>query len=249
MPSIDDDNDIVLAVYISPNYRQSGPMNDTWGDAARLQEIGARTMQMAFASALFRRKPNLPATQIEQQLSQLTQGPKLDEWLDFYNLKRYLTAPGDPIESRNLFETVVGAVWYVHGVKKTSAWLEALANGETYVKEEEDGTQPPLGGPSFSNTQGQPPQYTPPFTDHSSNSPPPSPEADRFMTVALLNERASQARRDLKWVSASIGQPHIPQWTVQCLVDGQEVARASGTSVKKAKEAAAPIAFRALGWA
>jgi hypothetical protein len=58
------DMDLLLRVRTHPTHQAPLPMNDTWGDTDRLQEIGAQVIHMALTTHFFNQRPSLEAEQI-----------------------------------------------------------------------------------------------------------------------------------------------------------------------------------------
>ncbi|KAH6917011.1 hypothetical protein BKA70DRAFT_1251130 [Coprinopsis sp. MPI-PUGE-AT-0042] len=242
-PSIED-MELLIRVRTHPTLQQAQPMNDTWGDTDRLQEIGAQVIHMALTSHFFNQKPILEAGQIQQNVQQtLSDAGSIGDWVTDSGLRRNYMPPDrldDHTELRKFFETYVGAVWFTHGMAKAHNWITALVSGEPTIKDEdmEVDAPPPTPAPSGS----QPPQYTP-------NSPTAGgTQPSDLITLALVNEIAMKRGARLEWQATSSGPPHLPLWEVACLLDGQERGRAQGPNQKRAKEAAGRQAVAAMGW-
>lgn len=58
------DQDLLLRLRTHPTAQQPQPMNDTWGDTDRLQEMGAQVIHMALTAYFFSQKPNLEAAEL-----------------------------------------------------------------------------------------------------------------------------------------------------------------------------------------
>lgn len=103
--------------------------------------------------------------------------------------------------------------------------------------------------------------------------PPPLPQTtptgapSSLGILARLNQTASQKNLQVTYPAERCGEPHSPQWTVQCvgamrdylycvcfinsyayLVNGETMGSGIGKSQKIAKEVAAQEAWAALGW-
>lgn len=65
LPKIEGDVDLILDVHTHDSLRpQDTPMNDDYGDTARLAELGAKVVDLVVTTQLFARRPCLSAEQI-----------------------------------------------------------------------------------------------------------------------------------------------------------------------------------------
>ncbi|RXW24466.1 hypothetical protein EST38_g1373 [Candolleomyces aberdarensis] len=75
-----------------------------------------------------------------------------------------------------------------------------------------------------------------------------SSQVYNMVTVALMNQKASQMGYQVTYPAEHSGPPHNPLWTVRCCLNNKEYGRGSGKSQKIAKDEAARKAWAAMGW-
>ncbi|EAU92825.2 hypothetical protein CC1G_01870 [Coprinopsis cinerea okayama7 len=217
---------------------QSTDLNQRqWGDKARLQEIGVQVLHMALTAHYFSVKPNLSATEIQSKVSEVRHGGRIHEWVGRYdNLIRFVMDKDSPAERGQLFEAYVGALWYSKGMKATQKWISDLLGDNVYVKDEPDDTAQDVTGDSSQS----PPQYSPTAT---TTSGPPHPSVAPAIPLAHVNELAAQRKINMTWEASFSGPPHMPIWTVRCLVNGQSYGEGTNANKKKAQAEAASNAY------
>ncbi|EIM87773.1 uncharacterized protein STEHIDRAFT_155146 [Stereum hirsutum FP-91666 SS1] len=74
------------------------------------------------------------------------------------------------------------------------------------------------------------------------------PLRDTADPLPILNERAAQIQINIQWAASSRGPPHLPSWTVRCLLNNVERGVGNGASKQTAKRAAAHQALYTMGW-
>lgn len=77
---------------------------------------------------------------------------------------------------------------------------------------------------------------------------PPGNHMLNMVSVALLNQKATQNGYQVTYPAEHTGPPHAPTWNVRCCLNGKECGRGTGKSQKVAKEEAARQAWSAMGW-
>jgi len=224
--------ELILAIYSHRSVQHFGG-NET---ADRLALLGRQVVKLAVTNALYLKNYSASGMNCEAYLTETA----FDLWAREGKLKdhvRYAENAAPVIdsleESRHLFEAYMGGVFTEGGLSPVQSWITLSIF--------EDG-DPPGYGASASQAQSTP------LPSSRMTSPTPGPSSANLITIALINQTASQKHVDLKWEPTSTGPPHAPTWTVTCIVDG--VIRGTGVSAnaKDAKIEAAQQAWRALGW-
>ncbi|KIM47267.1 hypothetical protein M413DRAFT_440728 [Hebeloma cylindrosporum] len=236
LPKIDRDGDgpdLMLDVYTHSSLRgaRSTVMNDTYGDTLRLEQLGAKVLDLAVTVHLYNERPTLnTAEEIRTRSIELTSFPIIDAWLNSYGLKAKLRiAPSerdavlnDPLEMIKFFHIYVGAAYICNNQEVVQNWISRLIDPNAVIMTSLPSA--PIG------PQGPPANTL------------------SFITVALVNQTASQKGIQITFLATSEGQAHQPIWTVRCCMDGEEKGIGIGKSQKIAKEEAARQAFVAMGW-
>jgi len=217
--------ELILAIY-SHRSVQRAAGNET---TDRLALLGWEAIRLAVTNALFLKNYSVSGMDCEEFLTD----SNFDLWAREGKLKDHVIYAENAAqvidslqESKHLFEAYMGGVFTEGGLSPVQSWITSAIF--------EDGDPPGYGA---SAPQAQSP--TSPSTSFGSTS---------LITLALVNQTASQKHVDLKWESNPTGPDHAPTWTVTCAVDG--VIRGTGISakVKDARIEAARQAWRALGW-
>ncbi|KAH8835547.1 hypothetical protein DL96DRAFT_1574634 [Flagelloscypha sp. PMI_526] len=173
-------------------------------------------------------------------------------WENAYDLKSLCNGPGDieelmdkPEEIRRFFHRLLGALEFKEGFPAVYAWVIRLI----------DPDGPSSSQPSTSTIKVN--HSTPPVSESSTQSfmsspPRPAPQSGSSsssnITLAMLNQKASQNQMKVEYPAESTGPPHNPTWAVRCLLDGKEKGFGRAKSQKAAKEAAAQQAWQSMGW-
>jgi dsRNA-specific ribonuclease len=336
IPKIDNDVDLMLDIFTHSSLRHpSAPLNDDYGDTARLADLGAKILDAVVSYHFFVHKPNKTAVEIQEERTNILRPGNLSGWLDAYGLKNKLRA--NPLEidailhnddeMAHFFHVYVGAVYIRSGLAPVQAWISALIDPGSDVSvpgappqpQQQAPPQPPLnvyqmhgmsgmqgmqmydkgmqydqgsmyGGSGSGSSAGKPPSYggqayhayspVPSAHSHSSfSSPPPQPHDPpppppsgapppqppppmgapppfaytaastlSLVSLALVNQTASQQGISVTYPAEQTGPPHLPTWTVRCCMNGIERGRGVGKSMKVAKEEAARQAWAAMGW-
>lgn len=63
LPKIDGDVDLMLDVYTHSSLRATARMNETYGDALRLEQLGSKVLDLAVTIHLFNERPPLNTAQ------------------------------------------------------------------------------------------------------------------------------------------------------------------------------------------
>ncbi|KAJ7293718.1 hypothetical protein C8J57DRAFT_35811 [Mycena rebaudengoi] len=233
LPSIQGPIDIILDIY-SPQSTNRGPVNQEYGDIDRLVQLGSKALDMISAAYLFYKRPMLTADEIVDAEKDLVSDEKLQYWLSEYNIKSNFRGDPDilnsPTEMRKFFHAYIGAVYIRNGFAQVEAWISALIDPDATLS---------------SHVAPQPLTAPPPLPTNQAAGPPPN---SSLVTLALVNQVASQKGIPVTYPAQQTGPPHAPTWTVSCCMSGVEKGRASGKSQKIAKEEAARQAFIAVGW-
>ncbi|KII92599.1 hypothetical protein PLICRDRAFT_50990 [Plicaturopsis crispa FD-325 SS-3] len=260
--------DLMLDVFTHRSLRPT-PVGDYAG-SARLAVIGDKMLQMAVALCSFSHRPVLSAEELEVRVDILCD-ERIEEFVQIYGLWDKLRRPHDidnanstetAEEKRFLFNSYFGAVYLqtnsvspivefmsraispdaeppsVSGASTSAGPISPVANRHS---------PSPQSSPVQSDAQPQPPPYAPPpLPSHAAPASPPLPSS--FTVLALLNQTAIGMGMHIEYPARSEGPPHMPRWTVRCLINGVEKGAGVGRNQKTAKEEAAKQAFQAMGW-
>jgi len=178
-------------------------------------------------------------------------------------------------EMRKYFQIYIGAVYIRHGLQRVQNWISPLIEPTGEVprvpEASQQGAPPPQPAssyysqpamgfgspppPNYNNFASPPPmnQYTPappPGAPPPLPGSPPNTQAPitNLVTLALVNQTASQRGFQVSYNAQPEGPPHQPVWTVRCTMNGVERGIGIGKSQKLAKEEAARQAWAAMGW-
>ncbi|KAG5342030.1 hypothetical protein C0989_005710 [Termitomyces sp. Mn162] len=260
LPKIEGDVDLLLDVYTHSSLRYGVSMNEEYGDTDRLAELGHRILDLAVTFHYFSKRPILPATEVDRLSREALSPDKLEGWLEAYGLKLKLRyAPGEqdkvgsPEAIRRFFDTYVGALHIRSGGSIIQDWISRLIDPDAEH-------MPPPQWPAVSNASISTGQSV--WTGASvpmppSSSPPPLPPDNistigmagrTLVSLALVNQTAVQRGVNVTYGAEQTGPPHMPTWTVRCLMNGVEQGRGTGKSQKVAKEEAARQAWVRMGW-
>ncbi|KAG6900528.1 hypothetical protein C0993_009481 [Termitomyces sp. T159_Od127] len=258
LPKIEGDTDLVLDVYTHGSLRlgQNAVMNEEYGDTDRLAELGHRILDLAVTSHYFFKRPILPAAEVDRLSKEALSDEKLESWLEAYGLRHKLffaqERPCTPAEIRRFFDTYVGALHIRSGGSIVQDWISRLIDP--------DAPRPVLQEPTVSDVSISPdqPNWGREFAPMPPSSPPPPLPSDSMSTIsvappnivslALVNQTAVQRGVTIFYSADQVGPPHMPTWTVKCLMNGVEQGRGTGKSQKIAKEEAARQAWSRMGW-
>ncbi|KZT30884.1 hypothetical protein NEOLEDRAFT_43340 [Neolentinus lepideus HHB14362 ss-1] len=257
--------DMTLEVFTHKSLRFEGaPRNEEVGDSDRLAVLGGKVLDMVVANTLFNKRPMLQADEIESETAEALSDGKVDGWISLYRLREKLRCTPDalqtlrtPKETRHLFDSYVGAVFFTSGLRVVQDWIAKLVDPEseppTIV-----GTEPEaLPAPKRQRTDPAPMNMSPMNMSPMNMSPPPPmmppppmpPASQPQMSyLQLFNQTANQRRLAVEYPAMFSGPPHAGQWTVTCRVNGVDRGHGAGQSKQVAKEQAAQQAFYALGW-
>ncbi|KAF4622865.1 hypothetical protein D9613_002255 [Agrocybe pediades] len=103
-----------------------------------------------------------------------------------------------------------------------------------------------MGSPMTGHYSASPPPPSGPPPPLPGNPPVSSPLS--LVTLALVNQTASQKGYQVSYQAEQAGPPHQPTWSVRCFLNGTECGRGMGKSQKQAKEEAARQAWATMGW-
>ncbi|KAF5312589.1 hypothetical protein D9619_002795 [Psilocybe cf. subviscida] len=338
IPKLDNDVDLMLDIFTHSSLRYpNAPLNDDYGDTARLADLGAKILDAVVSYHFFAHKPNKTVAEIQEERKTILGPTNLSAWLDTYGLKNKLRANpseieailADPAEMAHFFHIYVGALYIRNGLAPVQTWISALIDptvevvipgppsaqqptahhqhqpplnlyqmygmqqhgmqgqqalqgmqekgmqydqGSFYGGASSSGKPPSYGqqsyhgyspAPSHSSFASPPPQPNEPPPPTPSGAPPPQPPPPAgapppfgysaastlsLVSLALVNQTASQQGISVTYPAEQTGPPHLPTWTVRCCMNGIERGRGVGKSMKVAKEEAARQAWAAMGW-
>ncbi|KZV69890.1 ribonuclease III [Peniophora sp. CONT] len=147
----------------------------------------------------------------------------------------------------DVFESYVGGLYRARGLALTQAWLRVLFT--PYVRaayrqvRAQHGLPPSLSVSSSGSSQTS---SSGPYT------PPPSPPHGTMIGhLGLFNQRIQQANRSVEWVfvdSLGEGTKSTPVWVARAIVGGEEWGSGRGNTKKTAKNEAAKVGLRRLGY-
>ncbi|KAF8078924.1 hypothetical protein FPV67DRAFT_85355 [Lyophyllum atratum] len=257
LPKIEGDVDLLLDVYTHKSLRYPGaPMNDDYGDTDRLAELGAQTLELAVTMHYYSKKPMLTAEDIVIERRRALSDEHLESWLDTYGLRNKLRfSPteteklDDPKEIRQFFHTYIGALHIRNGMATIQDWISRLIDPDAEpvaLRFPASGSEVPPGQQTWSPPPSQPPSSPPPLP--SSSSPSINMGVPSLVSLALVNQTASQRGVTITYTAEKVGPPHLPIWTVRCCMNGVEQGCGTGNSQKQAKEEAARQAWARMGW-
>lgn len=181
---------------------------------------------------------------------------------------------GDVKEMRKVFETYVGALYIRNGLHAVQPWISRLIDPNAMVEEptvvvppSSARTYAPIPPPSSAGSsrttssmsyqpappKSPPPPIPPPYSMGSSSSQFQAAGSQNssmynMVTVALMNQKASQMGYQVTYPAEHTGPPHNPIWTVRCCLNNREYGRGTGKSQKIAKDEAARKTWAAMGW-
>ncbi|KAG6889997.1 hypothetical protein C0995_012957 [Termitomyces sp. Mi166 len=265
IPKIEGDVDLLLDVFTHRSLRfgQSAAMNNDYGDTDRLAELGHRILDLTVTFHYFSKRPMLSAAEVTRLSKEALSHDKLEAWLDSYDLKSKLRhAPGEqdmvgsPEEIRRFFDTYVGALYIRRGGAIIQDWISQLIDPDAQQRPPPQWPIPvPNGGISSDQSV-----WNGASTPMPPSSPPPPLPPDNMHTIsmathnlnlvslALVNQTAVQRGISITYSAEQAGPPHMPTWTMKCLMNGVEQGRGTGKSQKVAKEEAARQAWARMGW-
>lgn len=264
--------DLVLEVFSHRSLRHEGtPMNEEFGDGARLAELGAQVLQMVVTWSLFTKRPMLQAAEIAEQRDEILTDSNIGTWLSIYKLREKIRGTSEamkiinlPEEGRLLFHTYVGAVYLQHGLVGVQRWIARLIDpeweppalpeweGEAKRPRLDSGLppSPSLTAPSLSSSTSTSsasslstgyPHTPPPYAPQPAIS---QPQGMAFLP--LFNQIANQRRMQVDYPGTFSGPPHAGRWHVKCVVNGVVRGEGSAPSKQLAKEEAAKQAYSAM---
>ncbi|KAJ3554645.1 hypothetical protein NM688_g2999 [Phlebia brevispora] len=259
--------DIILTVFTHRSLRFPGALIDEdsdYGDNERLAVLGEKVLETAVTDTLFKKRPMLKATEIEDQRKEFLSPKAVDSWIVGYKLREKLRCSPDSVDKLNspeetylLFNSYVGAVYATMGMPVVQSWIGALVDPEFDGSMEIDVDTDPLYNPKKFKmdqmvTPPEPSSIPPPPPPLNPPPPLPNPLAPAQQSTAFLplfNQTANQRRVFVEYPAQFSGPPHAGKWTVKCVVNGMEKGIGSGASKQLAKEEAAKQAYFAMGWA
>ncbi|KAF7436492.1 hypothetical protein PC9H_003325 [Pleurotus ostreatus] len=249
IPKIDDPI-LFLDVYTHKSIRET--KNQDYGDTQRLSILGGKVFNFTVANVLFFERPMIPADEMTEKLRDLTSDTQIQAWVDSYKLKdrllytqEFAERINEADETRFFFYSYIGAVYMRSGVTPIQNWITRLINPDAEPVPLFNPPSPTrqLGGASTSRSPPPPGTVPPPLPQTTPTGAPTS-----LGILARLNQTASQRNLQVTYPAERCGEPHSPQWTVQCVVNGETMGSGIGKSQKIAKEVAAQEAWAALGW-
>lgn len=271
--------DITLEVYTHRSLRFTGTPQELseYGDNDRLALMGERAMDTAVTDALFRKKPMLNATEIENQRAEILSHKSVEQWADHFKMMDKLRCTFDVIqgmqesrekrakEAHHLFCLYVGALYAESGMQKVQNWIGELVDPEynippsskdadmdTYTPKRFKSEQPIMTVPEpfFAAPPPPPPAAPPPPLPMVGMTVNPlAPAQPQAAFLPLFNQTATQRRLTVEYPAVFTGPPHAGKWTVRCVVNGIDKGNGAGASKQLAKEEAAKQAYYAMGWA
>lgn len=271
LPKIEGDVELLLDVFTHNSLRMSSaPMKEDYGDTDRLAELGAHVLRVVVATHYFRQKdPDfLPTEKMTEKIKETLSDETIDAWMNSYGLKTKLRiapsemqAINDTKEMRKVFETYVGALYIRNGLQSIQSWISQLIDPASSADGMDTShTSDTYSSSSRFSTFSPPPPSKYTFSPPPPTSPPPpmpqypptahgyGTQALAMVSVALLNQKASQSGLQVTYPAEYSGPPHQPLWNVRCCLNGREYGRGTGKSQKIAKEDAARKAWAAMGW-
>lgn len=266
--------DITLEVYTHRSLRFTGTPQEMseYGDNDRLALMGERAMDTAVTDALFRKKPMLSATDIENQRAEILSHKSVEQWVDHFKMMDKLRCTLDVLqgmqdsrdkrakEAHHLFCLYVGALYAETGMPRVQRWIGELVDPDYNAIAPKDTDMEPYTPKRFKSEQ----PMAPPEPFFASLPPPPpvappplpmvginplSPAQPQAAFLPLFNQTATQRRLSVEYPAVFSGPPHAGKWTVKCVVNGIDKGSGSGASKQLAKEEAAKQAYYAMGWA
>jgi dsRNA-specific ribonuclease len=268
LPKIEGDVDLVLDVFThaSLKWQQDGTnLNEEYGDTDRLAEFGDKLLNLIVTDHFYSKRPMLSAPEIVEHVATRLSDENIRLWLDQYGLTaKYKYPPSEreavesPVAKRRFFNTYVAALHLRSGLKVVQNWISHLIDpGEE--PSSSIGSEPPESSLGSTSHMGSPPPPTtnppplpsgqpplPAYTPPGHGQPGPAPPAQ--VTLALVNQTATQRGISCNYTAEQTGPPHLPTWTVRCYMNGVEQGRGSGKSQKLAREEAARQAWVGMGW-
>ncbi|KIY73470.1 hypothetical protein CYLTODRAFT_439765 [Cylindrobasidium torrendii FP15055 ss-10] len=265
LPTVQGDYNIMLDILTDVTARNpDDDVSPEYGDPSRLEMLGKKAAEAAAFYHFFALGTSghdgdqLPPEQLNERVVDSLRAEKIVQWMDGYGLKSRIACY--PHNMRNNEEVVlrsfwiyVGALYIRNGHNVVQDWISRLidpthvpphmAGGgvqnapmhpSTFVREATGMPPPP-------QPMGQPPPPPP--------SPPPLTGTDKLITLQVVNQAAQQKGYVVTYPASSDGPPHNPTWHVRCALNGQEMGEGRARSQKVAKEEAARMAYKAMGWA
>ncbi|KAK2460118.1 hypothetical protein APHAL10511_007884 [Amanita phalloides] len=265
LPKIDGDAHIILDVYSHSSLRNNNPgqfecTNDEYGDADRLALLGSKVLDLAITHHWYRKSPPIAAELLRVKQRESLSDKRLSDLISGYNLVRKLRyAPNAKVDAnmcRAFLNTYVGALYIRNGLPVVQDFVSRLIDPDASPEDAE------MMDTVLLNPKQQPP---PPLTQPPPPPPPPDytplmkPQMNGYahhgtsnamnkgflggISLAVFNQVATQKGHAITWSAESTGPPHLPTWTVRCLINGVEKGRGTGRSQKVAKEDAARRAW------
>ncbi|KAI0830533.1 hypothetical protein BC628DRAFT_1312516 [Trametes gibbosa] len=269
------DGEAMLEIFVHASMKFTGaPLSDSiYGDGQRLVALGNKVGEAAYTDVYFNQRPMLKADELRQKVDKQMQEDVMT-WVEAYKWRdKVRHTPGIDLksskETRDLFDSYVGAVFVGAGYKTVRDWIAALVDPHAPPQ-----AQPVLAPePEYKRARVEPvmgagmgyaPSYYPqsPQAHYYGQPPPPSsappplpmqnplaPAQPHSAFLPLFNQTAQQRRLEVQYPAMFSGPPHAGRWTVSCLVNGMEKGLGTGASKQLAKEEAARQAYYAMGWA
>jgi len=248
IPSIE--GDLMLDVFKHHSVRDLLPEDigdqaeAEYGDTDRVAALGEAVFTMVVTSIAFQKRPPLELNQMQAERQRWLSDDAIMNWVSLYRLRAKVSATREargqlenPEETRFLFNSYVGAVYHQKGIQEVYSWVSRLIEPN-----EEPRKLPGTAASKPPGTQAAAPADYP-------MGPPPgaTPPPQSVPRLAYFNQVTTQMGYSVQWAAESTGPPHMPRWTVRCIVNGAERGVGEGRSQKLAKEVAAQQAATAMG--
>ncbi|KAF5388594.1 hypothetical protein D9757_004685 [Collybiopsis confluens] len=219
LPKIEGDVDLTLTVFTHSSLSGQSS-NQNLYNADRLSELGQQALNLATTVYLYEKRPPLNSRDIGIQRENELNVSAINLWLEQYDLKTKLrAAPESGIyenpQMKKFFCTYVGAVFLNKGIKAVENWISQLLD--------------PNFEPSYSASSSTPSQQPPNYYHNApapTSDPPPLPPAPSsfpitnslsWLTLATVNQTASQKHVSITYQAEPTGPSHTPTWTARCL--------------------------------
>jgi dsRNA-specific ribonuclease len=260
--------DLRQAVFTHRSVRLPTP-NEHWGDNTRLAVLGEEIMRLVVTWCLFEKRPMMSAQEISSAREEFLSSANIDAWANAYRMKQNLLISVDMVpslqmpevsiyslkhqivadtvqESRTLFASFVGAVYYQHGLVECNKWIGSLLDPTVEPPAPPGAPAQPIKieqsiWPNPAAIQSYPPQPTAtpppvPASDAGTSTmetgsepslggslPIPPPYSNPASTaipgptfLPLVNQTANQRRMTIDYPSQFAGPAHAGQWQVRC---------------------------------
>ncbi|KAI0305021.1 hypothetical protein BC826DRAFT_979488 [Russula brevipes] len=154
-------SDATLAIFVHSSLK-SPILNERFGDGDRLAFLGQRVLQMVVSEILFEKRPMHDIMELETELDEALSDESYNQWVTQYSMREKVACPAnrrdeliEPMETRQLFNAYVGALFTEQGYSSIKNWIHPLVDPNYQAD------QTPMGT-SMGTSMGHPPHLQSP---------------------------------------------------------------------------------------